>query len=49
MCERVRGERGNKEYDNDEDEVNGYGVNREVLQWRAATRNVAMLTLEGYN
>ena len=45
------GRRGcsNKEDDDDGYEVNGYKVNGDILQWRAATRNGAALTLAGYN
>ena len=39
-----RGGRGDEEDDDDGDEVNG-----DVLQWRAATRNGATLTLARYN
>ena len=43
-CRSQRGRYyGNKEYDNDVEEVNGAG-----LQWRAATRNGTSLTLAGY-
>ena len=52
MCERGRGRRGgrgNEEDDDDRDKVNEEEVNGNVLQWRAATRNGAALTLAGYN
>ena len=44
-----RGGRGDKDDDDDGDEVNRDEVNGDVLQWRAATRNGAALTLAGYN
>ena len=40
---------GNEEDDDNGDEVNGDKVDGGVLQWRAATRNGAALTLVGYN
>ena len=45
------GRRGcsNKEDDDDGYEVNGYKVNGDILQWRAATRNGVALTLAVYN
>ena len=33
----------------EEDDDDGYEVNGDVLQWRVATQNSAVLTLEGYN
>ena len=48
MCEEGRGGwrgRGNKEYDNNRDKVNGYDVNGDVLQWRVVKRNYAALAL----
>ena len=47
--EGVGGGCGNEEDDDDGDEVNGDEVNGEVLQWHAATRKGAALTLAGYN
>ena len=54
-CQCVRGGevggeggRGNKEDDDDKDEVNGDEVNGKFLQWGMATRNGAVLTSEGY-
>ena len=44
-----RGGGGNEEDDNNGDEVNGYKVNGDVLQWRAVTRNGSAIILEGYN
>ena len=51
MCKGGRGGwggRGDEEDDDDGDEVNGDEVNGDVLQWHAATRNGAALTLAGY-
>ena len=43
MCEGGRRGRGDEEDYDDGDEVNG-----DILQWHAAMRNGAVLTLEGY-
>ena len=54
-CQKRRWGCAGNEEDNDDgdevngDKVNGDEVNGDVLQWRAATRNVTALNLEGYN